>query len=150
MTGALFRHIPEPGEVILSLQRLWASTEFGAAAEDYRNRQGQEANALFNFRDHQGEVVLKAPLKGSEIIGFTGASSPFDELCDRAEIPEQSRDRIFKNLIEKEIYPGEWGFTSGDLARREQSAQRVVADVVRAMNDKIAEAARQSLTLLTG
>lgn len=64
------------------------------------------SEAIFYFKASQGEVALSSPLKGSEIVALTGASSPHDELCERIGIPETERDEYFKKLIDLGRYPG--------------------------------------------
>lgn len=63
------------------------------------------------FKDTQGEVALTSPLKASEITALTGASSPFGELCEQADIPKSQRDDIFKNLVQSGDFPGELRYT---------------------------------------
>ncbi|MBN8747184.1 MAG: hypothetical protein J0I65_06705 [Variovorax sp.] len=67
--GAIFKHVPQPSEVILNIPRLWRDPEFVGAAESYRDRDGKESKALFHFRNErdQFEVVLRAPLLRDEI-----------------------------------------------------------------------------------
>lgn len=106
VSGAIFKHTPNSEEVVLNISALWADVEFENAASDYAKRNGKFASALINFQDTQGEVVLTAPLKGSEIIALTGASSPFDEICDDLNIPSDHRDQLFSDLVAKGIHPG--------------------------------------------
>jgi hypothetical protein len=131
VSAAIFCHVPSAKEVVVNIDALWKSKEFIAAAEEYKKKGGRNVEALFHFRDTQGEVVLQTPLRGSEVIALTGISSPFDELCDRANIPEGRRDEIFRKLIEDGTYPGEPGFTTVT------GAQNVIANTIRAMNKKL-------------
>lgn len=133
VSGAIFEHTPKPGEVIVNIAALWASTVFVEAVEDYSNRGGEHAKALLNFRDSQGEVVLKAPLRGSEIIALTGASSPFDELCDRAGIPIEKRDVLFSQLVKSGVYPGEVAYTTA------QGARNAISNTIQKMRQKLLE-----------
>ena len=133
ISGAIFRHDPSPSEVVVNITALWRDRDFIAAAESYRNRGGEHAKALFHFSDSQGEVVLDAPLRGTQIIGLTGASSPFDELCDRAGIPEAQRDGIFKKLIDQGEYPGEHRFIS------EAASQRVVSNIIKRIEQMLSQ-----------
>lgn len=107
VSAAIFRHMPSNDEVIVSLPALWADPSFRSAAHDYNARGGTFATALLNFKDTQSEIVLRTPLRGSEVVALSGASSPFDELCDRAGIPEQDRDKVFKQLVDTGTYPGD-------------------------------------------
>lgn len=136
VSGAIFRHMPKPTEVILNISALWQSNDFVAAATKYRSDSGLHADALFNFADNQGEVILDAPLRGSEIVALTGASSPFDELCDSIGIAESARDEIYRKLVNQGVYPGEYQYVSDD------AAQRVICNTIRKMNEKMAEALR--------
>lgn len=134
VSGAIFRHYPEPSEVILNVSALWACSDFRTAAESYRDRSGTHAYALFNFTDGQGEVMLEAPLKGTEIVALTGASSPFDELCDQAGIPESQRDELFKKMVTQGTYFGEAQYTSED------GAQRAIYNTLVSLHKKLVEA----------
>jgi hypothetical protein len=127
VSAAIFQHYPTDNEVIVSLPALWSSPEFADAATRYRDKGGPNADALFHFRDIQQEVVLKAPLRGSEIIALTGPVSPFDQLCDSAGIPESQRDAVFNAMVAKDIYPGDYLFTSPE------GAQRAIARTVQKM-----------------
>ena len=79
-------------------------------------------------------MILSAPLKGSEIVALTGASSPFDELCDKASIPESERDEYFKNLIDLGQYPETLKYTS------KEGTQKVIQNTISLMEKKIEEA----------
>ncbi len=100
VSAAIFKHTPEQGEVIISLQALWADSDFVVAANAFRESYPDDARGLFNFTDSQSEVILEVPLRGSEIIALTGVSSSFDELCDTAGAPEAERNSRFKELID--------------------------------------------------
>lgn len=131
VSAAIFCHTPAPNEVVVNIGALWQSQEFIEAAEGFKKKNGTNSEALFHFRDAQGEVVLHAPLRGSEIIGLTGISSPFDELCDKANIAEERRDAIFRKLIADGTYPGEPGYTTV------AGAQNVIAKTIKAMHKKL-------------
>ncbi|RBP31095.1 hypothetical protein DET50_106116 [Marinobacter pelagius] len=136
VSAAIFEHTPKDDEVILNICALWDSPSFLDSAKQYQKNGGENADAIFNFRASQGEVILNAPLKGSEIVALTGASSPFDELCDRSGIPESERDEYFKQLIDLEQYPEALKYTS------KEGTQRVIQNTIKIMEDKI-EAAKQ-------
>ena len=118
VNGAIFEHLPTEAEVVVNIGALWASPEFVKAAEAFRDRNGRHSEALFNFRDRQGEVVLDVPLRGSEILSFTGVSSPFDALCDLAGIPEQGRDTLFRKMLAEGAKIGEPRYTPPGGAQR--------------------------------
>jgi len=132
VSGAIFEHQPEITEVVVNIAALWASPEFVEAVDTYDRQGGIHSRALLNFKDLQGEVVLKSPLRGSEIIALTGASSPFDELCERAGIPEEKRDKVFSDLVKGHVYPGEAAYTT------RQGAQNAIANTIRKMEQKLA------------
>ncbi len=131
VSGAIFEHTPEDSEVILNVCALWSDADFVAAAEAYKVKDSYNAKSLFHFNVSQGEIILDASLKGSEIIALTGASSPFDDLCDLIGIPESQRKQICINLINSGTYPGELQYTS------RESAKKVIANVIKLMNDKM-------------
>ena len=134
VSAAIFEHIPTGHEMILNICALWQSESFIRAAEEYKQKNGENADAIFHFKASQGEVILSAPLKGSEIVALTGASSPFDELCDKAGIPEAERDEYFKKLIDLGQYPETLKYTS------KEGTQRVIQNTIKLMEQKIEEA----------
>jgi hypothetical protein len=81
-SAAIFRHTPVSGEVIVSLPQLWADEGFCDAVASYCRRGRTEADSLQNFGAKQSEVILGAPLKREEVIGLTGKSDDFDDICD--------------------------------------------------------------------
>ncbi|AYV37541.1 hypothetical protein [Aeromonas veronii] len=131
ISAAIFEHTPTQDEVILNICELWKDKTFISAAEKYREAGGEHADAIFHFKASQGEVILNAPLKGSEIVALSGVSSPFDELCDQAEIPVSERDDYFKKLIDLQIYPETLKYTSKD------GTQRVIKNTIEIMKLKI-------------
>lgn len=134
VSAAIFEHTPTASEVILNICELWKSESFIQAAEKYRNANGENADAIFHFKASQGEVILSAPLKGSEIVALTGASSPFDELCDKLSIPKSERDEYFKKLIDLGLYPETLKYTS------KEGTIRVIKNTIRLMEHKIKNA----------
>jgi hypothetical protein len=134
VSAAIFEHTPIENEVVLNICELWESESFIQAAEKYRDSKGENADAIFNFKASQGEVILCAPLKGSEIVALTGASSPFDELCDKAQIPESERDEYFKKLIDLGQYPEILRYTT------KEGTQRVIKNTISIMEKKIEDA----------
>ncbi len=131
VSGAIFEHTPSEEEVIVNICELWKDPSFIDAAEKFKAAHPDVAKPLFHFKDSQGEVVLTSPLKASEIIALTGASSPFDDLCDREGIPEEQRDDIFKKLVDSGQTPGELKYTS------RESAQRIIDNTIRRIHDKV-------------
>ena len=138
VSAAIFRHAPTNGEVIVSLPSLWADHSFGNAVQDYDARGGAFAAALLNFKDTQSEIVLRTPLRGSEIVALSGASSPFDELCDQAGIPEQDRDNIFKKLVDAGTYPGDPQYI--DLEASQRAISRPIQKLYAIIQSKLATA----------
>ncbi|MBA0197655.1 hypothetical protein H4F51_13250 [Pectobacterium brasiliense] len=143
VSAAIFEHTPTSDEVVLNICELWKSESFICAAEKYKKANGDNADAIFHFKASQGEVILSAPLKGSEIVALTGASSPFDELCDKACIPESERDECFKKLIDHGQYPEILKYTS------KEGTQRVIQNTIKILEQKIEEA-KQSKARETG
>ena len=129
VSAAIYCHTPLPEEVVVDVGALWQSGEFVTAADAFRARHADNSKALFHFRDRQSEVVLTAALKGSEIVALSGASSPFDELCDTAGIPEEERDAKFRQLIKDGVYPGELRYT--------YAAQDVIARTILRFREKL-------------
>lgn len=74
---------------------------------------------------------MKSSLKASEIIALTGVSSPFDDLCDQAGIPEEQREDLFMRLVKSGQTPGELRYTS------RESAQKIIDNTVRKVHDKV-------------
>lgn len=118
VSGAIFEHFPSQSEVIVSYPALWASEDFRNAVDCYSSRGGHHAKALLNFRDNQSEVVLQTPLRSSAMIALTGASSPFDDLCDMVSLPEDQRSAVFQSLIESGKYPGEVQYIDREATQR--------------------------------
>lgn len=131
VSGAIFEHHPLDEEVVVNICELWTSEEFVEAANKFKDKYPEDSKPLFHFKDSQGEVVLTAPLKASEIIALTGASSPFDDLCDQAKIPESQRDDLFRKLVQEGQTPGELKYTS------RESAQRIIDNTVRRIYEKV-------------
>ena len=129
--AAIFEHTPAEDEVILNIEELWADAHFVQAAEDFRQRNPGLSAALFHFQERQGEVILRAPLRGSEIIRLTGTSSDFDELCERAGIPEADRDAHFQRLVETGNVPGDLRYIDTEQSRR------AVKRTIQKMHDKV-------------
>jgi hypothetical protein len=125
VTASYFEHKPRPDEVIVNFQALWADEAFVQAAEDYRNRGRQEAAALFNFADKQGEIVLHARLHSEEIRGMVGDAPDFDAACDQAGIAEEAREELFKKLTAMKVHFG------GPIWTSEEGAPRVVENARR-------------------
>lgn len=138
VSGAIFEHKPVKGEVVVNICALWDSDDFVNAATAYKVKNGKNADAIFYFKAVQGEVILSSPLKGSEIIALTGASSPFDELCDRLNIPQENRDGYFKQLVDLGTCPEELRYTS------KEGTQRVIQNVIKIVEDKIASAVHKT------
>jgi hypothetical protein len=123
-TAAIFEHTPGRRDALLNIPALWKDPEFVAAAAAFRDRGGVNSDALWGVREKQSEVVLRARLRREKIVGFTGKSSSFDELCEGANITDRTqKDAAFKRLVDEAQYP--------ELPRwiDKAAAQRVVARV---------------------
>lgn len=131
VSGAIFEHTPSPEEVVVNICELWKDDDFIKAANKFKEEHPNEAKPLFHFRDTQGEVVLTSPLRASEIIALTGASSPFDDLCDQAGIPESQRDDLFTKLVQSGKTPSELKYTS------RESAQRIIDNTIRKIYESV-------------
>jgi hypothetical protein len=118
VTAAYFAHKPDRDEVIVNVPALWADVEFVKAAEDYRDRSGREAAALFNFGAKQGEIVLHARLHDSEIRGMVGVAPYFEDFCNQVGIAEGARDEIFKKMEQAGVHFGEPIWTSEEGSPR--------------------------------
>jgi hypothetical protein len=138
VSGAIFRHQPDPSEVVLNLATLWSTPEFAAAVDDYQHRGGDNVDALIHFRDRQGEVILTSPLRGTQIIRFSGTPSPFDELCDQAGIAEAPREEIWRQLFVANKDPTMPRYTD------EEGAKRAVAKALQKIRDRIAAVVDQT------
>lgn len=136
VSAAIYCHNPLPEEVIVNVGELWQRREFVTDAEAFRERHPDDAKALFHFRERQSEVVLTAVLKGSEIVALSGASSPFEELCDAEGIAEGERDALFRKLVDDGVYPGELRYID--------SAQDVIARTILRFRDKVEALKRAS------
>jgi hypothetical protein len=70
-SGAIFAHVPAPHEIVLNIPALWADPAFVAAANSYRENGGEEASGLHHFNVTQSEVVLRTPLRLSEVYALS-------------------------------------------------------------------------------
>lgn len=121
--GAVFSSSPSDGECIVSLPRLWASAEFRGAVTSYSERNGANADALLNFKDDQGEVVLATQMRLDGLVAISGKGSTFDELVNRAGIADAAADEAWRVLVERGTIPGERRFV------RDEAVDRAVANV---------------------
>lgn len=127
VAGAIFRHSPKRKNIILNIKALWSEPEFVKAAQDFRTDDPQGAEGLFNFgpgKEDQDEVILDVPLRSSEIVALTGVSSPFDDLCDFLDIPEEQRLSELKRIQNLGHSPGQWVFAPTDSVQRILSTVR--------------------------
>jgi len=132
LTGAVFRHTPEPSEVVLNLHALWSDRDFVSAVESYKQKNGDNADALVHFRDTQGEVILTAPLRGSEIIRLSGTPSFFDDLCDKAGVVPERRDDVWRQLFASGRDPTMPRYTTTE------GAQTVIGNVITKIRELLA------------
>lgn len=117
VTAAIFEHLPIQNEIILNINELWQCDDFIFQLDEYKKYNPENCDAIYNFKDVQGEVILEAPLRGSEICMLSGMSSPFDDICNSVNIPEDDRPRIFKQLIDDGAFIEEITFVRDDAAR---------------------------------
>lgn len=90
----LFKHTPQPNEIVINIISLWEDEAFKKAVEEFKNEDYEAAKPLINFKDYQSEIILKSTLKGTEIEDIVGISSSFEDLCDMANIPEDKREEL--------------------------------------------------------
>lgn len=124
ITAAIFEHSPQPDEVILNISSLWNDLSFQTHLEDFEKVEPDSCKAIRNFRNLQSEVILKTPLRGSEIIALTGFASPFDYLCENANIPLDKRDDLYYKMIDEGAYPLGVSYIKDDSAKR--AVQRTI------------------------
>lgn len=117
ITAAVFEHFPEPAEVILNICELWKSPEFETELATLQKKDADSCKAIYNFKDIQREVILRAPLRGSEICRLVGKSSSFDDICDAANIPEEERPAAFKRLVDSGALIEEIRYIKDEAAR---------------------------------
>jgi hypothetical protein len=141
ITAAIFRHIPTANEVILNVSTLWNNPEFQSSLKKHEEKEPENCKAILNFKNLQSEVILKTPLRGSDIIALTGFASPFDDLCDRANIPIQKRDELFWKMIDEGTYP------PGVIYIKDDSAQRAVQATIQKFLEKVTKIVSGSQTL---
>jgi hypothetical protein len=92
----LFKHKPKPEEIVVNIVSLWKNNEFKQAVEKLKEKDEESVKALIHFKDSQSEVILRSTLIGTEIEDIVGISSSFDDLCDRANIPEEEREELLR------------------------------------------------------
>ena len=105
VTAVIFKHTPNPSEVILNIASLYESTNFMNAVNAYIQKSGKEAATFIKIGAQQKEVVLNTNLRVDEIIAFTGKSSPFDELCIAAGVNQYDQDSVWKFFVEIGMQP---------------------------------------------
>ncbi|MBS1685363.1 MAG: hypothetical protein JSS76_11425 [Bacteroidetes bacterium] len=118
VTAAVFEHLPKREEVIVNINKLWKCKDFTRDLESFRKRNPEDTDAIFNFRDTQKEIVLEAPLKGSEICILSGKSSSFDDICNSINVPEIERPQLFKRLISDGAFIEEITYVKNEAARK--------------------------------
>ncbi|GJI93644.1 hypothetical protein RugamoR57_03620 [Duganella caerulea] len=118
ITATIFKHRPEPSEVVLSIAALWENSEFQKAVQRYIDNNGIHAEAFQRIGSSQSEIVLRARLRYDEIIAFTGRSSPFDELCDAAGITLNNQDEAWKLLLDLNKQPDTPRYVSPEGVKR--------------------------------
>ena len=139
IAGVVFKHTPEPSNVILNISTLRISQEFLLAADSYRTRALPTANALFNFvgnRD-QHEVVLNAPLNPEDIVTLSGeTNTSFNEFCNAVNLPALMEDSAWKALLDRDLQP------QTPSLIRDQAAQAAVLRVIERFEHLLSQAHR--------
>lgn len=105
---AIFMHQPKPSDVILNLASLYDDSEFRANVSDFTERFPDYSEPFKFIGNKQHEVILTAPLRGTQIVALSGIASDFDEVLQSWGITDSSaRDRLFKECINRSFYPQE-------------------------------------------
>lgn len=133
VAGAIFRHIPQPDEIILNIPALWTDAEFVKSAEQYRATGGAQAKALFYFTGEleQSELVLRAPLRRDEIYHIFRPGE-FDSLAEAVGAATQdARVDLLDALFACGIDLRDPGYRPPD------STQRIVQRVAEVMRHKL-------------
>lgn len=123
----VFKHKPLPEEIVVNIVALWEDEDFIKAAEEFKDQEPKNAEALFHFKDEQSEIILRSTLVGSEIEDIVGVSSSFEDLCDMAEIPENQREKLsIKFARDPEGLPIEIPTFAGSRATAEAIRKTVI------------------------
>ena len=121
---AIFMHPPSPSEVVLNLHSLYDDPEFQAAVSDFAGRVPNGSKALNTIGNRQHEVILRAPLRGTQIVALSGIANDFDDILKRYGITDASaRDTLYKDCIDRSFYPQEAFYMSP------QGSQHAVCEV---------------------
>ena len=108
LMGTIFIKSPAPDEVIVNLDALWRDSNFQSAVDRYSAQGGSNFEALLHFKGTQREIVLQSHLLPEEIYAMSGRSSDFETLCEQAGINDENiRDKVWKDLVEDNIFPGD-------------------------------------------
>lgn len=138
ITAAIFKCVPEDSEVVVNVPALWRDAEFASAAKAYRDRGGAHADALFNSlgsRD-QNEIILNAPLRGSDVFALVGTAKTFDEYCDMIGFPDdERRDALFKLATAKGMTFGDLRYINDGQAARVSASVALTGHIAQAIND---------------
>lgn len=131
ITAGIFEHLPQQDEVILNISSLWNDLSFQKDLEEFKELEPDNCKAILNFKHTQSEIILKVPLRGSQIIALTGFASPFDNLCDKAKIPLDKRDELYYKMLDEDTYP------LGVSYIKDESAKRAVQGTIKKFLEKI-------------
>ena len=140
VTATIFKREPLDMEVVVNVPALWKDDEFIAAAESYRARGGANADALFNFlgKNDQNEIILTAPLQGSEILALVGTAKTFDEYCDWIGLPQDDRrDELFRLATKEGMTFGDVRYISDGQAARVSASVALTGQIAQALNDAL-------------
>ncbi|WP_395449063.1 hypothetical protein ACHMW7_03910 [Aminobacter sp. UC22_36] len=124
--GAIFRHLPQDGEIVLNIRALWEDPDFVKAAEEYRQYGGVGSEAIFHFRYNrdQHEVILQAPLRLDEIFALSGRGGAEELYATLGVHSDHERDTIQSMLAAADIDLERPRFLTRD------ASHRVVDDVL--------------------
>jgi len=97
--AAVFEHYPVGTEIIVNLEKLWECDDFISAFNNFKARYPSDSVAIDYYKTDQKEIILEVPLRASELCRIAGESSSYDDICDKAGIPEEHRDSEYKRLV---------------------------------------------------
>jgi len=133
VAGAIFKHVPVAGEVILNIPALWEDSDFLLAVDEYKNANGAEARGISHFRGErdQNEIIVHAPLRAVEICKLS-RSTTFDNICAAMGAADDSSKGVVRYLLKiANINPPEPRFLP------EGGSRRVVERVIALQREKI-------------
>jgi hypothetical protein len=100
----IFARRPEPKDIILNLNPLYADGDFLDTVEATAKRLGKPFRGIDRWRDRQKEVVLKETVIGNDEIVTLGAFRQLSDvvpLVGSRDVDAPSDDQIFKMLVHR-------------------------------------------------